>query len=89
MDSFLRRWLDEARKFLPWWQAFLLVLVAALMKVVVQTAGVAAWDLIRRIHMDVEPSPPPISDGGLASDRDLPPAQPDPNAVPPVNGDAG
>ena len=78
MDAFIKRWLNEARALLPWWQAILLVLVAALMKVLVQIAGekaVEAWDLIRRIHIDVEPAPPPVSDGGLASDRDLPPAK--------------
>ncbi len=75
MDTFLKRWLDEARKLLPWWQAILLVLVAALMKVLIQVTGEKAalvWDLIRRIHIDVEPSPPPISDGERPGEHDVP-----------------
>ena len=76
MTAFLRRWFDEAGALgLPFWARWVLILAAALMKVLVEAAGVEAWDLIRRIHIDVEPAPPPVSDGGLASDRDLPPAK--------------
>lgn len=70
MTPFLRRWFDEAGALgLPFWARWLLILAAALMKILVQSAGVAAWDLIRRIHIDVEPEPPDVSDGGSADDE--------------------
>lgn len=78
MTPFLRRWFDEAGALgLPFWARWLLILLAALAKVLVEAAGVTAWDLIRRIHIDVEPPLEALSDGGLASDRDLPPARPE------------
>lgn len=38
--------------------------------------------LPRLVGVKVEPAPPPISDGGTAAERDLPPAQP-------TSGEAG
>lgn len=74
MDTFLRRVLDRARQLgLPWWEHLALVLALALLSV----AGEAAWGEIRQIEWKVEPAPQPVSDGGTAADRDLPPAQPD------------
>jgi hypothetical protein len=81
VTPFLRRWFDEAKALgLPGWQMFALIVLAALAKILVQSGGVLAWDLIRRIHIDVEPSPPPVSDGGSIEDeirRTDAPAQPE------------
>lgn len=90
MTPFLRRWFDEARSLgLPGWQMFVLIVLAALAKVLVQSGGVLAWDLIRRIHIDVEPYPPPISDGGTAADLDLPAAREGGGPAGGDNGDNG
>jgi hypothetical protein len=81
VTPFLRRWFDEAGRLgLPFWARWVLILAAALLKLLVEAAGVTAWDLIRRIHIDVEPSPPPVSDGGSIEDeirRTDAPAQPE------------
>ena len=83
MDGFVRQVLDEAERLgLPKWQRLLLTLAVAILAVVLRLAGRELWQAIRRIEWKVEPSPEPISDGGQASDRDLPPAQP--GEVPPA-----
>lgn len=77
--------LEECRRLgMPWWQVFLLTVASSLVSV----CGQAAWAAIRRIDWKIEPAPEPISDGGVASDRDL--VHPTlPTGEPPENGGAG
>jgi hypothetical protein len=72
VTPFLRRVLDRADALgLRWYEHLALVLAAALLSVL----GEVAWEEIRSIDWKVEPSPEPISDGGVAEDRDLAPAE--------------
>ena len=73
MDPFLRRVLEHAQALgLPFYVRWGIVLLLALLEV----AGEEAWKGLGRIDWpSPEPAPLPLSDGGVAGDRDIPPAQ--------------
>lgn len=71
--AYFRDVLEEASRLgLGFWERIALILGAALVIVSFRTLGASLRGL--QFKITVEKAPEPISDGGQASDRDLPPA---------------
>jgi hypothetical protein len=71
VEGFFRAVLDVASRLgLRWYERVALILAAALLVY----AGREAVEAVRAIEWKVEPSPAPLSDGGIAADREIPPA---------------
>ena len=86
--AFFRDVLDEAARLgLGFWERIALILGASLVIVSFRTLGSALTGV--RFHVTVEPAPQPISDGGTASDRDIPAAREGGGPPGGENGDNG
>jgi hypothetical protein len=78
--AYFREVLTEAARLgLGFWERIALILGAALVVVSFRSLGSALRSV--SFNVKIEPAPEPISDGGMAADRELPPAQQDPNAA--------
>ncbi len=74
MDALFAHW--------PWWVLAFVVVGSLLLarrfpwaKPLLAPVRAAALRRLRRERLHVVPAPPPLSDGGVAEDRELPPAE--------------
>ncbi len=95
MPDLARDVLDEADNLgLAWWEHLALILAMAILRVLARRSAKAVTEAFKSIDWTAHPAPEPISDGGLASDREIRAAGPyevtDPmREIPGRDGDGG